>query len=119
MGSQNGSYTVVVTSTAGCASAPSNAVSVTVTSTQTAALAGVSLLVYPNPTPNGSLTLKLRGPRATASQLMVLNSLGQMVHTRTIAAGSASLNLANLVAGVYTFRVKTTRGVLTQRVVRE
>lgn len=70
-------------------------------------------------TPNGSLTLKLRGPRATASQLMVLNSLGHVVHTRTIAAGSASLNLASLVAGVYTFRMKTTEGVLTQHVVRE
>jgi hypothetical protein len=118
-GAQNGSYTVVVTSTSGCASAPSNAVAVTVTGTQTAALTGVSLLVYPNPTPNGSLTLELRGPRATASQLVVLNALGQVVHTSTIAAGSASLNLAHLAAGVYTFRVKTTEGVLTQRVVRE
>lgn len=118
-GAQNGSYTVVVTSTAGCASAPSNAVAVTVTSTQTAALTGVSLLVYPNPTPNGSLTLELRGPRATASQLVVLNALGQVVHTSTIAAGTASLNLAHLAAGVYTFRVQTTEGVLTQRVVRE
>ena len=119
VGSQNGSYTVVVTATSGCASAPSNAISVTVTGTQTAALTGVSLLVYPNPTPNGSLTLELRGPRATASQLVVLNSLGQVVHTSIIAAGSASLNLANLASGVYTFRVKTTEGVLTQRVVRE
>ncbi|MGY3091161.1 hypothetical protein ACVWYF_004227 [Hymenobacter sp. UYAg731] len=119
VGSQNGSYTVVVTSTSGCASAPSNAVAVVVTATQTASLTGVSLLVYPNPTPNGSLTLELRGPRATASQLVVLNSLGQVVHTSTIAAGSASLNLANLASGVYTFRVKTTEGVLTQRVVRE
>ena len=118
-GAQNGSYTVVVTSTAGCASAPSNAVAVTVTGTQTASLTGVSLLVYPNPTPNGRLTLELRGPRATASQLAVLNALGQVVHTGTIAAGTASLNLAHLAPGVYTFRVQTTEGVLTQRVVRE
>ena len=119
VGSQNGSYTVVVTSTAGCASALSNAVSVTVTSTQTAALVGVSLLVYSNPTPNGSLTLELRDPRATASQPVVLNPLCQVMHTRTIAAGSASLNLASLAAGVYTFRMETTEGGLTQRVVRE
>ena len=119
VGSQNGSYTVVVTSTAGCASALSNAVSVTVTSTQTAALVGVSLLMYSNPTPNGSLTLELRDPRATASQPVVLNPLCQVMHTRTIAAGSASLNLASLAAGVYTFRMETTEGGLTQRVVRE
>ncbi|GAB3854849.1 hypothetical protein GCM10028822_25200 [Hymenobacter terrigena] len=118
-GSPNGNYTVVITSTSGCASAASAALAVVVTGTQTASLTGVSLLVYPNPTPNGSLTLELRGPRATASQLTVLNSLGQVVHTSTIAAGSASLNLAHLASGVYTFRVKTTEGVLTQRVVRE
>ncbi|MBH8570627.1 T9SS type A sorting domain-containing protein [Microvirga sp. STS02] len=117
-GSQSGNYTVVVLS-AGCVSAPSNAVAVVITATQTASLTGVSLLVYPNPTPNGSLTLELRGPRATASQLTVLNALGQVVHTSTIAAGSASLNLGHLASGVYTFRVKTTEGVLTQRVVRE
>ncbi|MDB5268303.1 MAG: hypothetical protein JWP58_1343 [Hymenobacter sp.] len=119
VGSPNGSYTVVVTSTSGCASAPSNAVAVVITATQTAALTGVSLLVYPNPTPNGSLMLELRGPRATASQLVVLNALGQVVHTGTIAPGSASLNLGHLASGVYTFRVKTTEGVLTQRVVRD
>ncbi|GAB3875806.1 hypothetical protein GCM10028824_32200 [Hymenobacter segetis] len=118
-GSPNGNYTVVITSTSGCASAPSTALAVVVTAAQTASLAGVSLRVYPNPTPNGSLTLELRGPRATASQLLVLNSLGQVVHTSTIAPGSASLNLAHLASGVYTFRVKTTEGVLTQRVVRE
>lgn len=38
----------------------------------------MSLLVHPNPTPNGRLRLELRGPRATAV-----------------------LNLANLAAGVY------------------
>jgi hypothetical protein len=116
-GSPSGSYTVVITSTSGCASAAS--VALVVTATQTVSLTGVSLRVYPNPTPNGSLTLELRGPRATASELVVLNSLGQVVHTSTIAPGSASLNLGTLAAGVYTFRVKTTEGVLTQRVVRE
>jgi hypothetical protein len=114
----NGSYTVVVTS-AGCPSAPSAAVAVTVTGTRTATLNGVSLQVYPNPTPDGSLTLELTGPQAKASQLTVLNSLGQAVHTRLLPAGTAKLSLAHLAAGVYTLQVQTPEGMLTQRIVRE
>jgi hypothetical protein len=113
-----GSYTVVVTSS-GCASAPSNAIAVTYTSTRPSTLNGVSLLVYPNPTPDGRLTLELTGPQAKASQLEVLNALGQTVERRSLAPGTAQLSLAPLAAGVYTLRVHTEQGVLTQRVVRE
>ncbi|RZL15845.1 MAG: T9SS type A sorting domain-containing protein, partial [Hymenobacter sp.] len=117
-GTFNGSYTVVVTN-AGCTSAPSAAVAVVVTGTRTATLNGVSLHVYPNPTPDGSLTLELNGPQAKASQLTVLNSLGQVVHSRTLPAGTAQLSLAHLAAGMYTLQVQTSEGMLTQRVVRE
>jgi hypothetical protein len=113
-----GIYTVVVTS-GGCASTPSNAISVTYTSTRTATLNGVSLLVYPNPTPDGHLTLELTGPQAKASQLEILNSLGQTVQRRPLAPGTATLSLAPLAPGVYTLRVLTEQGILTQRVVRE
>jgi len=113
-----GSYTVVVTS-GGCASAPSNPIAVTYTSTRPATLNGVSLLVYPNPTPDGHLTLELTGPQAKASQLEVLNSLGQTVLRRPLAPGTATLSFAPLAAGVYTLRVHTEQGILTQRVVRE
>jgi hypothetical protein len=113
-----GSYTVVVTSS-GCASAPSNPIAVTYTSTRPSTLNGVSLLVYPNPTPDGRLTLELTGPQAKASQLEVLNSLGQTVQRRPLAPGTATLSFAPLAAGVYTLRVHTEQGILTQRVVRE
>ncbi len=114
----NGNYTVVVTNS-GCASAPSAAVAVTVTGTRTASLNGVSLLVYPNPTPDGRLTLALAGPQAKAAQLDVLNALGQVVQRRPLAPGTAPLSLAELAPGVYTLRVHTEQGILTQRVVRE
>jgi len=117
-GTLNGSYTVVVTN-GGCASAPSAAVAVTVTGTRTATLNGVSLLVYPNPTPDGRLTLELTGPQAKAAQLEVLNSLGQTVQRRSLAPSTTTLNLTELVAGVYTLRVQTEQGILTQRIVRE
>ncbi|MDO7845442.1 T9SS type A sorting domain-containing protein [Hymenobacter sp. M29] len=118
-GTQSGSYTVVAISSAGCSSLPSTAVTATVLGTQTATLNGVSLRVFPNPTPNGQLTLELSGIHAKASQLTVLNSLGQLVHTSMLPVGTGALNLAHLAAGVYTVRVQTEQGVLTQRIVRE
>ncbi|RZK63296.1 MAG: T9SS type A sorting domain-containing protein [Hymenobacter sp.] len=117
-GTLNGSYTVTVAS-GGCTSAPSAAVAVTVTGTRPAALNGVSLLVYPNPTPDGRLTLELTGPQAKATQLEILNSLGQSVQHRALLPGTAQLSLAELAAGMYTLRVQTEQGILTQRVVRE
>ena len=117
-GTLNGSYTAAVLA-AGCASAQSVAVAVTVTGTRTASLAGVSLLVYPIPTPDGQLKLELTGPQAKAATLTVLNALGQAVATRTLAPGTSTLSLASLAAGVYTLRVQTEQGFLTQKIVRE
>lgn len=117
-GTQSGAYTVVAL-TGSCASSPSAAVTATVLSAATATRAGVSLHIFPNPTADGQLSVKLSGTNANASQLTVLNALGQVVHTGTVAAGMVQLKLSHLAAGVYTFRVLTEQGVLTQRVVRE
>lgn len=113
----NGSYTVVLVVPGGCSSAPSTPV--LVTATAVASLHGVSLRVYPNPTPDGQLIIELNGAKAGAAQLTVLNALGQVVHTGTVAPGTAALSLGNVASGVYTFRVQTSQGVLTQRVVRQ
>jgi hypothetical protein len=114
---RNGSYTVVLSVAGGCSSPPSTPA--LVTGTAVANLPGVSLRVYPNPTADGQLTLELSGSKAKSSQLTVLNALGQVVHTGTVAVGTAALDLRSLAAGVYVFRVLTTEGVLTQRVVRQ
>jgi hypothetical protein len=111
----NGSYTVVVTAATGCSATSLPSV---ISATATAARNGVSLRVFPSPTADGHLTVELRGPAAKTAPLAVLNSLGQTVWTGT-ATGSAPLNLSHLAAGVYTVRVQTAEGVLTQRVVRE
>jgi hypothetical protein len=113
----NGSYTVVLTVPGGCSSAPSTPV--LVTATAVASRNGVSLRIYPNPTATGELTLELSGVNANASQLTVLNPLGQVVYTDVVSAGTAALHLPNLAPGLYTFQVNTAEGVLTQRVVRE
>jgi hypothetical protein len=120
---QNGTYTVYTTQN-GCTSPVSNTVSVTVTSARQGALAGTELLVYPNPTSSGQLTLELRGYRQ-AAELTVFDAVGKLVHTqhlsaaRTGTAAAAEVNLTALPAGVYTLRVTSAGGVDTRRVVRQ
>ena len=63
LGAQSGSYTVIITSAAGCASVASPALSAVVTGTQTASLSGVRLLVAPNPTADGRLRWSCRARR--------------------------------------------------------
>ncbi|MBF9221068.1 beta strand repeat-containing protein [Hymenobacter ruricola] len=111
----SGSYTVVVTASTGCSA---TSVPSVVTATATATRNGVSLRVYPNPSADGQLTVELSGLAAKTAPLTVLNALGQVVHTGT-AAGTVPLDLSKLAAGVYTVRVLTADGVLTQRVVRD
>lgn len=116
---QSGTYTVVATSAAGCSSTASVAVTAVVTGTATARLNGVNLSVRPNPTANGFVTVELTGVNAQAAQLVVTNALGQVVHQGMVPAGSTALDLSRLATGVYTLRLRTAQGVLTQRLVRE
>ncbi|MDO7874484.1 pectinesterase family protein [Hymenobacter sp. ASUV-10] len=113
---QLGSYTVVTTSAAGCVSAPSAAIVVT---SRRAALAGSSLRVYPNPA-QGHLTVELAGYRQ-ATELSLLNALGQVVLTRMLTANESvapqQFSLVGLAAGVYVLRATTAGGLDTRRVV--
>lgn len=118
---QLGSYTVVVTNAAGCASAPSVALVVTGTARQQA---NAALHVYPNPTHDGRLQVTLTS--APATELTVLNSLGQVVYRTSVAAGAATaaqplqLELRELPAGMYLLQTRTKAGeVATARFVRQ
>ncbi|WP_201985969.1 fibronectin type III domain-containing protein [Hymenobacter rubidus] len=79
-----------------------------------------ALLVYPNPSSTGQLTLKLSG-LSGAGQATLLNALGQTVLTKPLAAGSTEQLLATrgLAAGLYTLRVTVAGQVLTRKVVLE
>ena len=121
-GTKNGSYTVVVTNASGCSSAASAAITVTVTATASAS-AATALTVYPNPTPNGHLTVELTGYRE-AVQLTISNTLGERVQERTLApaalATPQALDLSALPAGVYVLQARTASGSLeVRRIVRE
>ncbi|WP_226163852.1 FG-GAP-like repeat-containing protein [Hymenobacter terricola] len=85
-------------------------------------LAGSSFTVYPNPTADGRLTVKLAGYRQT-SEMLVLNALGQVVFTQQVAGSTGTiaqaLDLRPLAPGVYTLLVKTMGNVDTRRIIRD
>ena len=75
------------------------------------------LLVYPNPSHSGQLTLRLPGLTG-AGQATLLNALGQQV-LRTDLSSTAEqiLSTRGLATGVYTLRVQLGGQVLTRKVV--
>ncbi len=116
---QLGSYTVTTTNaTTGCASLPSLPLVVTATARQ---LADATLHLYPNPSPDGKLTMELAGTHP-AGQLTVVNALGQVVYRALLPAAPATrqpLDLSALPTGVYLLRATTPDGTATRRFVRE
>ncbi|MGI4761466.1 MAG: pectinesterase family protein [Janthinobacterium lividum] len=91
----------------------------TITATTNAQVADIQL--YPNPTPDGRLTLALRNYREPA-QLSICNALGQRVAVATVPAGAASqvLDLSGLAPGVYTVQARTATGEpVVRRLVRQ
>jgi hypothetical protein len=78
-----------------------------------------ALLVYPNPSSTGQLTLKLAGLNGT-SHATLLNALGQVVLTKNLtAAAEQTLSTHGLAAGLYTLRVVANGQTLTRKVVLE
>ncbi len=77
--------------------------------------------LYPSPahgTATLVLPLALRG--SSASTVQVLNTLGQVVLTKTLAAGAApnvELPLSGLATGIYTVRATTAAGLIAKRLV--
>ena len=114
---QLGSYTVTTTNANGCVSLPSAPLVVTATARQ---LADAALQLYPNPTPDGKLTLTLANAHQPG-QLTVLNTLGQVVYRAALSTSATAqlLDLSALPTGVYLLRATTADGTATRRFVRE
>ena len=78
-----------------------------------------ALLVYPNPSSTGQLTLRLNGQTGTG-QATLLNALGQVVATENLRGTTEQpLSTRGLAMGLYTLRVMVAGQVLTRKVVLE
>jgi hypothetical protein len=111
----SGSYTVVVTSAAGCASLPSTPQGVAITATLSPALAR-QVLLFPNP---AQQTCTLQLPvlaGATTAEVRLVNALGQVVQQYAVALPTRlTLNVQGLARGVYTVLLKTSSGTYAKR----
>jgi hypothetical protein len=79
-----------------------------------------SLVVFPNPSNTGQLTVRLNNLRG-AMQATLLNALGQVVLKQALPNGTTEqvLNTRGLATGLYTLRVVVGDEVLTRKVVLE
>ncbi|MDO7854461.1 T9SS type A sorting domain-containing protein [Hymenobacter convexus] len=78
-----------------------------------------ALLVFPNPSSTGQLTLRLAGPTGPG-QATLLNAMGQTVRRQQLSgAAEQTFSTRALAAGLYTLRVTVGTQVLTRKVVLE
>ena len=78
-----------------------------------------ALLVYPNPSNTGQLTLRLSG-QTGAGQATLLNALGQVVASKILSASpEQTMSTRGLTTGLYTLRVTVASQVLTRKVMLE
>jgi hypothetical protein len=78
-----------------------------------------ALVVYPNPSNTGQLTLKLSN-LSGAGHATLLNALGQVVLTKSLTGtAEQTLSTRGLATGVYTLRIEAGSDVLTRKVVLE
>ena len=90
----------------------------TVTATQSAAL-NRAINVYPNPS-QGLFSVEVTGTasKATALQLQVSNSLGQVVHKGAVSnAANTSLDLRHLAKGIYQMKIQADDEFMVRRLV--
>lgn len=115
---EDGSYAVFVTASNGCTNT-SNAVDVMV-STLGNIPALEALQITPNPFQD-VINLTLRVEQPTDFQLAILTLDGQLLQQRTLTATgltSERIDLKELPAGTYYFRLSTKEGVVVRRVVK-
>jgi hypothetical protein len=112
----NGTYTVVTTSAAGCASAASAGAVVVLTATAEAELAA-GFVLFPNPAHHAATVLLPAG--LGPAQLALRNALGQLVRTLAMPGQSATLDLRGLAPGVYALQLAAGGHRVTRRLVVE
>ncbi|MDO7873367.1 FG-GAP-like repeat-containing protein [Hymenobacter sp. ASUV-10] len=118
----NGSYSLSVTSAAGCVSALATPVAVVLTGTNPrAALA--ALMLAPNPA-HASVTVQLPAlPAGPAASLTLLDALGRTVRSYPVAPAPGSrsqeLPLSGVAAGVYALRLTAGGSTVVRRLVVE
>ncbi len=74
----------------------------------------VDLLIKPNPV-NDFVNI---GMTVTMDEVSIYNSRGQIVRNEKVNSSSIRMDLSNLPAGVYIVKIKTTQGIITEKILK-
>lgn len=74
------------------------------------------IVLYPNPG-HDVITLELNGILGSATALILLNNLGQIVYTQDVITEMIQLELGHLTAGTYILQIKNETQVFTQQLI--
>ncbi|AWI26221.1 T9SS type A sorting domain-containing protein [Flavobacterium pallidum] len=74
-----------------------------------------SVMLYPNPTHDRVQV----ATKAAAATVTVFDINGRLIYTQQLVNGSGDIDLTNVQAGVYLFRVATEKGTINKKVVKQ
>lgn len=108
-------YTVTGTNTAGCVNTASVEVALKIcTGIDAQATTDASINLYPNPTPgNITVTFGTEGSK----EIIILNSLGEVIHHSTTAKMTENFDLGSFAKGVYFMKVLSPSGNTTSKII--
>jgi hypothetical protein len=76
-------------------------------------------IVYPNPN-NGSFIVNAKGMKTSSAQIQLYDGLGRVVYSNQIQEGNNSINLRQLVAGIYYLNINSSSsGISVQKIIIE
>ncbi len=111
--SANGTYTVVLTVTGPCNTITSSQ-TVTINVTGIDSYSQDAVTVYPNPS-NGIFTVNMN--TAAKTTVEVYNVIGEVVYSTQLANNSASVDLSNYSAGVYSMKLISGNATVVKQIV--
>ncbi|WP_299668848.1 T9SS type A sorting domain-containing protein [uncultured Polaribacter sp.] len=76
------------------------------------------LLVYPNPV-SDSITIDLKGFKAEAAEIEIVDNLGKTIHSDVIRNGRNTIDLRNFSSGLYIVKVSGDYKTYTRRIIKK
>ncbi|WP_299668839.1 T9SS type A sorting domain-containing protein [uncultured Polaribacter sp.] len=76
------------------------------------------LLVYPNPT-SDNINIDLKGFKAEAAEIQIIDYLGKTIHSGTIKNGRNTVYLSNLSSGLYIIKVLDDYETYTRKIIKK
>lgn len=117
---QSGDYTVTLTVSNHCGSVDTTLeieIDLRATTVKRKDAVAAHVLVYPNPSHNGVLTIEHKAQDLKLKRIQVANMLGSIVYNEAAtAAEKQQIVLGELASGTYLIRIETDKGTVTRKI---